>query len=270
MLGLSGTHDGHHRSGHHAHRETLPPGGATPIRVLTWNIHKCVGGADRRYDPKRILECLEVYHPDIALLQEVAQGIPRLRHDNQLDILAAQFDMHGVFHPEHQFRAGRYGNLILSRFPIVDASHLDLTMAPRKTRGSLQAHLRIPVGDHRRTLVVSNLHLGLAGHERARQLARFLRSHQAARQHHATPFIVAGDLNDLWGSLGPRFLAPARFQRAGRLRNTFPAALPLRPLDGIFYRGTITLVRSEVGATRLARTASDHRPLIADFLMSME
>ena len=79
---------------------------------------------------------------------------------------------------------------------------------------------------------------------------------------------MGGDLNDVWGSLGPRFLAPQRLERSVSLRNTFPAALPLRPLDGLFFRGSVRLVHFEVGSTKLAKTASDHRPLIADFDIS--
>ena len=32
-----------------------------------------------------------------------------------------------------------------------------------------------------------------------------------------TTIVLGGDLNDLWGSLGPRYLAPAGFLRAGAL-----------------------------------------------------
>ena len=36
--------------------------GAAPqsrIGVVTWNVHKCVGGLDRRYDPERIVAWLD-------------------------------------------------------------------------------------------------------------------------------------------------------------------------------------------------------------------
>ncbi len=240
------------------------------VRVVSWNIHKCVGGTDGRYDPRRIVECLTEYDAHVVLLQEVAQAMPRLRMEDQVAILTEGLGMHAAFHAEHRFKAGHYGNMILSPFPLSDISHLDLTIGSRKIRGAIQAHVRVPIGDHRRSLVVHNLHLGLAGSERAQQLARFVQSEGFNHLHAATPLIVGGDLNDLWGSLGPRFLTPQRLERAGALRNTFPAAWPLRPLDGIFFRGSVRLTRFEVGATRLAKIASDHRPLIADFEVSME
>lgn len=240
-----------------------------PIRVICWNIHKCVGGTDGRYEPRRIIDCLAAYEADVILLQEVARDIPRLRSDDQVALLSDGLRMHAAFHPEHRFKAGYYGNMILSRYPLSDVHHLDLTIGWRKIRGAIQAHVRVPIGDHRRSLVVHNLHLGLAGSERARQLERFVTSEHFNHLHASTPLIVAGDLNDLWGSLGQKFLEPQKLARAGTLRNTFPAALPLRPLDGIFFRGSVRLQHFEVGSTQLAKTASDHRPLIADFEISM-
>ncbi len=239
------------------------------IRVVSWNIHKCVGGTDGRYEPRRIIDCLAEYEANVLLLQEVAREIPRLRSEDQVAILTDGLQMHATFHPEHRFKAGYYGNMILSTYPMSDVHHIDLTIGWRKIRGAIQAHMRVPIGEHRRTLVVNNLHLGLAGSERAQQLARFVGCDSFNHLHAATPLIVGGDLNDLWGSLGPKFLRPERLERAGALRNTFPAALPLRPLDGIFFRGSVQLKHFEVGSSRLAKTASDHRPLIADFEISM-
>jgi endonuclease/exonuclease/phosphatase family metal-dependent hydrolase len=235
------------------------------VRVISWNIHKCVGGTDRRYDPKRVISVLRQYDADLLLLQEVAQHIPRLGGHDQVQLLTDALEMHSAFHAEHCFRRGHYGNLILSRFPLFDVSHVDLKVGWRKQRGMLQAHTRVPIGQHTRTMVLHNLHLGLAGSERATQLARFIASHPFKRIHQSTPLIVGGDLNDVWGSLGPRFLEPEGFGRAGRLKNTFPSALPIRPLDGIFYRGSLSVYRADLAASAVAKQASDHLPLIADF-----
>jgi endonuclease/exonuclease/phosphatase family metal-dependent hydrolase len=234
---------------------------------MTWNIHKGIGGVDRRYDLERICSVLAVCDPDIALLQEVAQDIPRLRRDDQVQLLTAAFGGHCAFHAEHRFREGGYGNLILSRWPLHETAHLDLTVGWRKQRGMLQAEVAARWNGHQRRLIVHNLHLGLAGSERNQQLARFIASPVFKRISHDTPVIVAGDLNDLWGSLGPKHLLPAGLERAGTLGNTFPAAYPLRPLDGIFYGGGLRLRHAHIGHSRLAQAASDHLPLIADFVL---
>jgi endonuclease/exonuclease/phosphatase family metal-dependent hydrolase len=236
----------------------------TPLRVMRWNIHKGVGGRDRRYDLLRILDVIAHYEPDLVLLQEVAQGIPSLRNDDQVELLIGWTGLHAAFHPEHQFKHGHYGNLVLSRFPLHDRRHLDLTMGWRKRRGMLQVHAKVPVGSHVRSLVVHNLHLGLAGSERGRQLDKLMGSHVVQRLQHDTPTLIGGDLNDLWGSLGPKFLLPRGFSRIGPLAPTFPSLFPLRPLDGLFSRGDLVVHKGMVGDTKLAIAASDHRPLIAD------
>src|SRR4029077_3714533 len=40
------------------------------FQLITYNIHKGIGGIDRRYRPERIIEALGHYHPDVVLLQE--------------------------------------------------------------------------------------------------------------------------------------------------------------------------------------------------------
>ena len=54
---------------------------------MTWNIHKGVGGLDRRYDLGRTVAVIQHYNPDIVLLQEVAQGIQQLHLHDQVEML---------------------------------------------------------------------------------------------------------------------------------------------------------------------------------------
>lgn len=236
------------------------------IRVVTWNIHKGIGGIDRRYDLDRVVGVLNRIQPDLALLQEVADDLPRSKFHDQAEMLSELLSLpHLAFHPEHRFSIGGYGNAILCRWPLSNIERVDLTIGWRKRRGVLQARarVRLPKG-HSRTIMIYNMHLGLAGSERAAQLDRFLACKPFARLHERTPIIVAGDLNDLWGTLGPRFLIPKGFSRAGALSNTFPAYMPIRPLDGLFVRGDLRSETAHVVRSTLSRQASDHLPLVAD------
>ncbi len=235
------------------------------LRVMSWNIHKGVGGLDRRYDIDRTIAVLKHYDPDILMLQEVAQGIQSLKRHDQVDLLVNALGLYASFYAEHFYKVGAYGNLIMARWPLFDPSHLNLTIGRRKKRGMIQAHLRVRSNDHQRTLVVHNMHLGLTGRERSLQLDRFVSSQPLRQLHQSTPIIVGGDLNDLWGSLGTKYLIPSGFERAGTLANTFPSALPLRPLDGLFFRGSLRLTHFEVAHSKMARAASDHLPIYADF-----
>lgn len=236
------------------------------FRVVSWNIHKGIGGMDRLYRLERIIEVLKSLEPDVALLQEVSEDMPRSRFHDQPSALAEALEMkHAAFGPEHRFRMGGYGNLILSKWPLTDPSRVDLTIGTRKKRGAMtaRAHVHGPDG-HQRSLVLVNMHLGLAGSERGLQLERFLASQPFAHLQKRTPIVLGGDLNDVWGSLGPRYLVPAGFGRCGSLINTFPAYLPVRPLDGVFFRGDVEARGVSVPRTRLVKQASDHLPLVAD------
>lgn len=235
------------------------------IRITTWNIHKAIGGMDRRYDLDRVIDALAEQEPDVALLQEVADGMPRAHFEDQTWLLSEALEMpHIAYGPEHRFSKGGYGNTILSRYPLTDIHHIDLRVGRRKKRGLISARTHVRQDGHTRSVVVFNLHLGLAGSERGLQLGKFLECHPFAGLHHQTPIVVAGDLNDVWGSLGPRFLKPAGFERAGALSNTFPAALPLRPLDAIFVRGNLKAMSCAPRRNKLTRVASDHLPLVAE------
>ncbi len=236
------------------------------IRVVSWNIHKGIGGVDRRYSLDRIVGVLAALEPDLALLQEVSDDLPRSSFHDQAEMLAETLCMpHLAFHPEHRFSMGGYGNAILSRWPLSEVHHVDLTIGKRKKRGVLQARARVRTHRTSRTLVIHNMHLGLVGAEREAQLRRFLASAPFGRLHERTPAIVGGDLNDVWGNLGAEFLVPRGFRRAGPPAYTFPAALPIRALDALFVRGDLHTYRAaHPESTPLTRQASDHLPLVAD------
>lgn len=233
---------------------------------MTYNIHKGIGGVDRRYALQRIADTLARYDPDVVLLQEVDDGVPRSHRDRQVDLLGDALGLrHRAFQANVRLREGSYGNAILSRFPLADVRDIELTVPLKKRRRALVAHGRLRFHDHTRTLLLCSLHLGLAGFERTVQLRRLLRDEVLVHTHQDTPVIVGGDFNDVYGNLGRRLLEPAGFQPAhGRLR-TFPAILPLRPLDRICFRGALELVRSFAARSTLAKQASDHLPILAEF-----
>lgn len=238
------------------------------LRILTYNIHKCIGGVDRRYDPARIRDTIAYYAPDVVLLQEVDHMAKRSNRDRQVDILGDMLSYrHRTWFPNVQVRGGgEYGNAILSRFPLTDTRNIDLTVGWRKRRSVLHARyrVRLPPSRHMRTVHVFNMHLGLAQRERKVQLQRFLDSHPFSGFHSNTPVIVAGDFNDVWGTLGTQLLEPAGFRGMERPLRTFPSYAPMRALDSIYVRGSITLRHVQRAQIAMARRASDHLPLIAD------
>lgn len=238
------------------------------LRVMTWNIHKCIGGVDRRYDPGRIRDVIAHYQPDVVFLQEVDEGARRSAGHRQVDLLGDSLKFrHRIFFPNVRLRSGgHYGNAILSRFPITETRNIDLTIPLTKRRSVLHAWIRVRPsnGGRSRTLHVFNLHLGLSQVLRRWQLKRFLSSHPFASLHHRTPVIVGGDFNDVWGTLGSKYLRPYGFRSWEHRIATFPAAAPALALDAFYCWGDVGLLHLERSKLDVARQASDHLPLIAD------
>ncbi|MBX3426672.1 MAG: endonuclease/exonuclease/phosphatase family protein [Pirellulales bacterium] len=236
------------------------------FRLLTYNIHKGIGGVDRRYDLGRIIETIAHYAPDVALLQEVDDGVPRSRRERQVDLLAAATGLtHVAYQHNVRLRLGHYGNAILSRAPLHEVADCDLTVPLKKRRQALLARCEFHFQGHRRTVAVACVHLGLAGYERQIQLRRLLAQPFFTHLHAATPAIVGGDYNDVWNSLGRKALRDHGFAAAGKRVRTFPAIMPARPLDRVYYRGDLEAIAAYAGHTQTARLASDHRPLVVDF-----
>lgn len=248
------------------------------LRVLSYNIHKCIGGVDRRYEPRRIVEVIQKLDCDVLMLQEVDAGVSRSNGDKQVELLGEELGLrYRTWFPNVDVRGGgQYGNAILSRYPLIESSNIDLSLRFKKKRSVLHGVLRVRHDDVDRTVHVFNMHLGLARYERKIQLQKFLDSHPFAHLHHDTPVVVGGDLNDVYGGLGA-LLAPSGFRGPGaesrgrqfadgvnRRPLTFPAWGPVRALDAIFIRGDIDYMRLARCDSDLARRASDHRPLVAE------
>ncbi|RPH80799.1 MAG: endonuclease, partial [Planctomycetaceae bacterium] len=185
------------------------------FRLLTYNIHKGIGGVDRRYELGRIIDTVGHYEPDFVFLQEVDDGVPRSRLDRQVDAIADALGFeHRAFQANVKLKLGHYGNAILSRFPLRHVWDIDLTIPLKKRRRALVAKAHVRVDGHERVIVLSNLHLGLAGFERALQLRRLLASDPLQHVRRDTPILVGGDLNDVWGTLGRKFFSPHGFHLA--------------------------------------------------------
>ncbi len=234
------------------------------LRLMTYNIHKGIGGIDRRYDLGRIVEVIAHYHPDIVFLQEVDEAVPRSQRDRQAERLAEQLRFpHFLFQGNVAVNSGRYGNAILSRFPLGAQLDLDLKVSVKKPRRALVTCVEVSASSRPTKLMLCNTHLGLSGFERSVQIKRILLLEEVIQS--SMPLIVGGDFNDVWSEHGRKLMFPLGFQCAVDRANTFPAALPIRSLDAIYYRGGLQLLDSFAGRIGLARQASDHLPVIADF-----
>lgn len=234
------------------------------MRLLSYNIHKGVGGRDRRYNLDRVWDVIEAEAPDLVCLQEVTAHARRTRYHDQPRLLAERFGAHDhSFQLNVQYTEGGYGNLLLSRWPLRQRHHVALRLKRRKPRGAQVALVETPEGP----LHLTNWHLGLAERERHWQVEQLLaHPHFCAAAH--LPTLIVGDFNDWRNTLARGPFARHAFEQVTgppkRFRS-FPAFLPLLALDKAFHRRGIHVREARLVRTPLARRASDHLPLVIDF-----
>ena len=239
---------------------------AGSIKIATYNIHGCIG-VDRQYDPARIAAVLRSIDADIACLQEVAARRRIGRHADQWAYLAeatgrqiwgpgpAKGDDAGI-----RERRPRIGNAILTRFPVLAVTTIDLSLPGLAPRSALDADLL--VGD--RILRVVATHLGLSALERRLQAGRLLAAlgeRPAARRRAADAVLLMGDLNEWRGRAGAVAALDDRLGPSAAPR-TFPSWMPMLALDRIYVHGPAVLRELGVDRSPLARLASDHLPLV--------
>jgi endonuclease/exonuclease/phosphatase family metal-dependent hydrolase len=233
------------------------------MRLMSYNIHKGIGGKDRRYDLRRIVAVIEQSNPDVVCLQEVTRHAVRTRGDDQPELLREALALsESAYQMTVHYRQGGYGNLILSRWPIVRRHHVSLRQGWRKPRGVQLVVVETPEG----IVHIAHWHLGLAESERRRQTDHTL-SHPSYRESESLPTLVVGDCNDWRNRLTLGTLAEQGFRQItappSRFRS-FPAFLPTLSLDKAFQRGLFVRDASVIRTADTHR-ASDHLPLVIDF-----
>jgi len=234
------------------------------MRLFTYNIHKGIGGRDRRYRLDRIVAVIEAQNPDVICLQEVARGSRRSRGDDQPRLLANYFRAASyLFQTTVRYTYGGYGNLLMSRWPIRASHQISLQMRQKRPRGAQLAVIETAEGP----VHLVHWHLGLAERERQWQ-ADHLLGHRLFRQSGDLPTLLAGDTNDWRNTLANGALAKHGFAHVthpiSRYRS-FPAWMPVGSLDKVYLRGSIVVRAARIVRTRLAKKASDHLPLCIDF-----
>ncbi len=261
------------------HSTLLPPAPASSLmaldtlRVATYNIHKGVRG----FGPRKRLEihnlglAVEALDADLVFLQEV-----RLFHERQ----ARQFDHTHLGWPNQGqaaflapegyevayrtnavTRQGEHGNALLSRWPMGDVGHHDVSDHVFEQRGLLH----VPVRWNGSVVHAVVAHFGLIHASRMRQVQR-LAAFIESRVRPDELLVVAGDFND-WGEKLDGPMRDIGLVRAGvglaPPRPTFPSRVPVFALDRFYLRGLAcrtTLVPRGSGWARM----SDHLPLVAE------
>jgi len=226
-----------------------------PLRIGSYNIHKCIG-TDGRCDVQRVARVIRELDCDTVGLQEVNSQPGPHSDSRQLEFLAQATGMQAVAASTIIRHDRSYGNALLTRRKILDVRRHDLSFRRFEPRGALEVDLDV-AGTCLRVFV---MHLGLLPFERRYQMRIVLKL--LREMPIDQPVVVLGDINEwlplsrplrwLHGLLG----TPPR-------QRSFPVWAPMFALDRVWVRPRGSLLDFRVHRSPLSRRASDHFPVRA-------
>jgi endonuclease/exonuclease/phosphatase family metal-dependent hydrolase len=231
------------------------------LRVLSYNIHHAEG-VDRKLDLSRIAAVINDVRPDIVAVQEVDRRAQRSADVDQPAELARLTNLKPVFGPNIKFQGGDYGNLLLTKLPIVSSQNHSLpNHESGEQRGVIEAELKIDQTNE--SLVFYATHLDHRRNDvERRDSAKAI--NELVKKHKSSLGILAGDLNAT-----PTSKTLEIFQNEWTIPKvdqdqffTVPVNKPARQIDFILSRPA---VRWNVVEIRVLdeKVASDHRAVFA-------
>jgi endonuclease/exonuclease/phosphatase family metal-dependent hydrolase len=242
-------------------------------RIMTYNVHSCVG-VDDRLDVARIAAVIAQSKPDIVALQELDVGRMRTGHVDQAHAIADRLGMGFHFGCALKVAEEQYGDAILTTLPmrLVKTGPLPTLARVRglEPRGAIWVAIEVEPGVE---LQVINTHLGLVPLEQRAQAATLVGGGWLGDQACADPRVLIGDFNATSRYACYKVLtdgladAQRELQRSGkrpRTVRTFPSRFPMLRIDHLFVSPRVEIVDVHAPATPLAKLASDHLPLVAD------
>ena len=249
------------------------------LRVATYNIHKGVRGIGpaKRLEIHGLGNAIQSLQADVVMLQEVhafhhghaqafAHSQPAWPQQQQAEFLAPA-GYYSIYRTNAVTRHAEHGNALLSKWPLGESMHKDVSHHRFEQRGIL--HVPLMWQDTQVHMVVA--HLGLMHASRVYQvqhIARFMAEHIPP----SAPLILGGDFND-WAerldaplkSLGLARAIPTTKPKS-LLWRTFPSRVPVFSLDRIYTRG-FSCIGCEVPKGHHWARLSDHLPLVVDLAL---
>ena len=248
-----------------------PPSRKT-VRVMTYNVHSC-RGLDGKVSPERIARVIARHDADIVALQELDMKRGRTGGVDQPHVIAQHLEMMYHFHPVIRVEEERYGNAILTKYPmdLIQVKRLPPFKKSwkREPRGALWVSVEI----NGRRVQFINTHLGLSYKERKAQADELINEHWLRHPDFQKDWILVGDFNTRPGSYAYRtigkYLRDAQeIMEEHRPKATWMSHYPLRRIDHVFVSPQIKVTNVTVSNTWLEKVASDHLPLIVDVQLS--
>ena len=228
------------------------------LRVLCYNIHHAEG-VDGKLDLPRIARVILSVKPDLVALQEVDQNTKRTGKVDQVAELSRLTKMKSTFGSNIDFQGGHYGNVILSRFPIIQKKNFHLpNIDAGEQRGVLKSAIKVSE-DRSVFFLATHLDHRRPGEERLAS-AKFI--NQMIGISDTDPAILAGDFNDVPDSPTLKEIGKLWLRTNTDVAPTIPVAKPTRQIDYILVRPKKRwkLIESKVLGEEVA---SDHRAIFS-------
>jgi endonuclease/exonuclease/phosphatase family metal-dependent hydrolase len=252
--------------GRHSYgRPTLKRPADGRFRLMTYNVHSCVG-MDGRLSLERIARVIGHHAPDVLAMQELDVHCTRTGCVDQAQRIADKLEMHFHFYPSFHIEDGSFGNAVLSRFPM---QVMRVGVLPRiaalkgEPRGAISVVIDVPGSP----VQLVNTHLSIWPRERLMQVRALRREWLEGA---CAPLVLCGDLNAVPGSWSYRLLHRSMVDvqkqaLASKPRRTWAGgSYPLFRIDHVFINDGLRVFAADVPATSLERAASDHLPLVVD------
>ena len=237
------------------------------FKILTLNMHKGFSMGNRRFTLETIRDNLRESGSNLVFLQEVTGENERHRktisdwpENNQMEYLADTVWDHFAYGKNAIYQHGHHGNAILSEYPFAEFSNLNITTYRFSQRGIL--HGILDNGIH-----LLCAHLGLIERERRQQVDKLI-TYIDSYIPDTEPLILAGDFNDWRRTIHRKLKASCNLIEAsehcwGQLPATYPALVPMLPMDRIYLRG-FQIHSTQVMNNSAWRQHSDHCAIVAN------
>lgn len=230
----------------------------TRLRMLCFNIH---GGRsmDGKRDLRRINALMDDHNIDIAVFQEMETRASHGGAEADIAMLAGSSRPYHLPGPNIRQDEGWYGNLLVSRYPILRAlTHNLETVSYLEPRSAVDALIATPMGNMR----IIGTHLSLSPFERLSEGKNLVRLMNAVEEKEKNPLFLLGDMNE-WREGSKLIQHLNQIMSPIACGATFPSFRPVFKLDRVWYDCNMKIT-TQVLLDAPVRILSDHLPIIID------
>lgn len=223
-----------------------------------------------KYVLSKIKEAITGMDPDIVFLQEVVGSTSCFRKkkyfpsESQFEYLADGIWKHLAYGKNAVTEKRHHGNVILSKYPILKSSNLNISVNRFEKRGLLHAVISLDGNE----VHLMSIHLNLMEKARKLQIEK-INKYISLSTEPRDKIILAGDFND-WRERVTKALAKknhfkeAFYELNHEHAKTFPSFAPLLALDRIYFKN-MTVNSVNVIKNKIVTSLSDHLAVYAEF-----